>query len=235
MKTSYTATAQIFLASERGHTETDGFRSYHTFPFGHYQPAGKEPPGSLYRLSDETLGGSQTISVTTEEDTLILLLPMVGGIISRDKEGNDSFVEAGQVQLYYQRAGEQIQISNPYSDELVNYLQLGFRCKGIRARHSVSFSFNINEGRNQLTELFTIMQGEQLIGKASIGKFDGRKETEHHLLSQNNRVMAFVLQGAFEIENRLLESRDSLALWNTTAVELEALSNEAILLFLEIS
>ena len=46
--------------------------------------------------------------------------------------------------------------------------------------------------------------------------------------------MVFVIHGAFEVENRLLESRDGLAIWNTDRIELEALSNEAILLLLEI-
>lgn len=47
--------------------------------------------------------------------------------------------------------------------------------------------------------------------------------------------MAFVLQGTFEVENRLLEAKDGLALWNTANIELEALSNEAILLLLEVN
>ncbi len=43
----------------------------------------------------------------------------------------------------------------------------------------------------------------------------------------------FVIQGAFEVANRLLEARDGLGLWSVKEVELEALSNEAIVLVLQ--
>jgi len=43
------------------------------------------------------------------------------------------------------------------------------------------------------------------------------------------------LEGAFEVEGRLLHARDGLALWETEKVELEALSNDAIILVMEIS
>lgn len=37
------------------------------------------------------------------------------------------------------------------------------------------------------------------------------------------------------MQNRLLEARDGLGLWNVDEIEFEALSNEAVLLILEIT
>jgi quercetin 2,3-dioxygenase len=42
----------------------------------------------------------------------------------------------------------------------------------------------------------------------------------------------FVLQGAFEAEGRLLHERGGLALWDAGEIEIEALSNNAILLLI---
>ena len=42
-----------------------------------------------------------------------------------------------------------------------------------------------------------------------------------------------MIQGAFEVQHRLLKSRDALALWNVVEVEIEALSNEAIIVLIE--
>jgi hypothetical protein len=51
-------------------------------------------------------------------------------------------------------------------------------------------------------------------------------------------VFGFVIEGAFEFQNRLLETRDSIALWNedneTLQIEFEALSNDAIILIAEV-
>jgi len=46
-------------------------------------------------------------------------------------------------------------------------------------------------------------------------------------------VYVFVIEGAFEVQNRLLHARDGLSLSSATEVEFEALSNDAMLLILE--
>jgi quercetin 2,3-dioxygenase len=224
----------MYLAAERGHTETETFRSYNTFSSGENEAGNKQSCGPLYRLNDETLAGGQSIPLAVEEDTLVVLLPLVGGIVTTGAEENENSVEAGQLQLHYKQAGECIEISNPYNEELVNYLQLCLCCKGIQPKHPLTLYFDIKTAPNKLVELFTVMQKDKLVAKACLGKFDGRAEATYRLLSEQNGVMVFVVQGAFEVENRLLESRDGLALWNTATVEMEALSNEGIVLLLEI-
>lgn len=67
-----------------------------------------------------------------------------------------------------------------------------------------------------------------------IGLFDGRKEGTFTLKNPRNGVFAFVLSGAFEIEDRLLEAKDGLALKVTHKIEWEALSENAILLVIEV-
>ena len=49
-----------------------------------------------------------------------------------------------------------------------------------------------------------------------------------------NGFFAFVIEGAFELEGRLLHARDGLALWNLEKIEWEALSGGAILLVLQV-
>ncbi|MBC6988212.1 hypothetical protein H9I52_00875 [Hymenobacter sp. BT491] len=52
--------------------------------------------------------------------------------------------------------------------------------------------------------------------------------------SSRSRFFAFVVTGAFEVEGRLLHKRDGLALWYVQEVELKALSNDALVLVLEL-
>ncbi len=66
-------------------------------------------------------------------------------------------------------------------------------------------------------------------------KFAGRKEAVYKISRQKNSVFAFVIQGAFEVQGRLLHARDGLGLWDdTNLIELEALSNDAIVLLVEL-
>ncbi|HLO38529.1 MAG TPA: hypothetical protein VK173_08565, partial [Lacibacter sp.] len=67
----------------------------------------------------------------------------------------------------------------------------------------------------------------------SVGKFSGRAETVYYTERSSANVFVFVLEGAFEVEGRLLHARDGLALWQATSVEMEALSNDALVMVVE--
>lgn len=226
--------ARMFLAGERYCAETETFRSHRTFNFGPYRQQGKEPFESLYVLNDETLAGGESAHFRIEEDTLVVLLPLVGGVSVGDQNNKAVFVEAGQVQLLFKQKGSSLSITNPYEGDLVNYLHLRFRYPALKEMEQTVFSFNI-ERSNQLIPLFPTINEKRFYLNAVIGKLKGREEAVYKLSSEKNVAMAFVVQGAFENENRLLEGRDGLALWNTAQVEMEALSNDAIILLLEMS
>ena len=66
----------------------------------------------------------------------------------------------------------------------------------------------------------------------SIGKFSGRGETIYKS-SSGKCCFLFVIAGAFEAEGRLLHERDGLALFDTNEIEMEALSNDAMMLLIE--
>jgi redox-sensitive bicupin YhaK (pirin superfamily) len=44
-----------------------------------------------------------------------------------------------------------------------------------------------------------------------------------------------VIEGAFEVQDRLLHAKDGLAVWDTNEIDFEALSNDAILLLWEVN
>lgn len=89
--------------------------------------------------------------------------------------------------------------------------------------------------RNELLPVF----GRDLLPMHSqscgyIGLYDGRKKGNYTLQNPKNGLFTFVANGAFEFENRLLESRDGLSISRITSVDFEALSENAILLVMEI-
>lgn len=228
--------SKIFLAEERGHHELDWFRSYHTFNFGAFHNEHKTPVGPLYLLNDDTLAGGKHFSLLVEDATIILLLPVVGAVEWKDNKGNEGFVEAGQCCRLCVPAGTTINISNPYETELVNFLQYWFKAPTAPAAlTSFLFSFDIDAQKNQLVELFPL--SKETCGTPAmhhfIGKFDGRAEIAHHLSNAGNGLFIMVIQGAFEVQYRLLHPRDGLALWDLQEAELEALSNDAIIFVTE--
>ena len=226
---------KIFLSSERGHTETEWFRSYNTFNFGNFQNKNKQAFGPLYVLNDDTLAGGKSIQLSVEEDSDILLLPTVGAIHYKDSIGNENFLHAGQVKIFSAAKGTTINIANPYQEDLINFLQLWFKAVVPSSSIPGVTAFDIEVNKNNLIDLFPIHQTHfnQNFKRACVGKFSGRSEITYKPASRDNGIFVFVLQGAFEVQYRLMETRDGLALWSVDEIELEALSNEAIILLTE--
>ena len=78
---------------------------------------------------------------------------------------------------------------------------------------------------NQLLNIFD---------SAYIGKYDYRSESGYLLKNIESKVCIYVLQGSFEVEDRLLHARDGLTLWNLDELEFEALENDSILFIMEV-
>lgn len=222
---------KIFLAEERGHNEMEWFRSFNTFNFGHYQHDHKSPFGPLYVLNDDTLAGGKSISMTVEADSEILLFPIVGAITYNDNNGNSTLIEAGECQVYDAPKGTTIKIGNLYDNELVNFLQIWFYKNGVEPDSVPQVvPFDIVNFRNQLVPIAV----DNNSYKFGIGKYTGREESTYKLSDQNNGLFVYVIEGAFEVQYRLLHARDGLALWEAKEVEWEALSNDAIIFVMEI-
>jgi redox-sensitive bicupin YhaK (pirin superfamily) len=222
---------KIFLADERGHNEMDWFRSFNTFNFGQYQLEHKTPFGPLYVLNDDTLAGGKHISMTMEADSLLLLIPVVGAVTYKDNLNNSTHIEAGECQIYTIPAGTTFQIGNPYGDELVNFLQIWFYNTPASADNGPQvIPFDIVNYRNQLVPI----PAHNTPYKLSIGKYAGREESIYKISDAGNGLFVFVIEGAFEVQYRLLHPRDGLALWEAEEIEFEALSNDAIILVMEV-
>lgn len=219
--------AKIFLAEERGVTETEWFRSYNTFNFGNYQNEYKTPVEKLYVCNDDTLAGGKQFSFIVEEDSLLIILPVVGAVNFTKEESAAIPVNSGEVFCIFLKAGEQFEINNPYRDELVNFLQLWFKAEDGNNMLTHLQSFNIDASKN-------IPVAVNLPLPVTITKFDGRQETIYTPLNKNSCVFAFVIQGAFEMEGILLHPRDGVAFWNYEQIETEALSNDAIIFLVEL-
>jgi quercetin 2,3-dioxygenase len=223
---------KMFLADERGQNETKGFRSFNTFNFGKYNNEHKHAFGDIYVVNDDTLDGGRSLRMMIEEESYIILLPVVGAIAYKDTAGNENIIAAGQVQILACNKGVAMEIRNPFKEELVNFLQIWIKAdKQPAGKTSLLSSFDVNEFLNCLVKIPP--HGPVLPFTISIGKFKGRGETTYQMKNKNSGVFIFVIEGAFEVDGRLLHARDGLGLWQLSEAEFEALSNDAIVLVVE--
>jgi redox-sensitive bicupin YhaK (pirin superfamily) len=227
---------KMFLADERGLHETEWLRSWSTFNFGRYFSEHKHPFGDIYVVNDDILDGSRSLRMIIEEHSYVILLPVAGAIAYKDSSGNKNLIAAGQAQVLELAKDATIDITNPFKEGLVNFLQIWIRAEKINETTTSNLlTYDINEYLDSFIEISPQNPGvSPLPFTVSIGKFSGRGETIYKLSNKNSGLFAFVIEGAFEVEGRLLHARDGLTLWETEEAEMEALSNDAIVLLIEL-
>ncbi|GAB2840183.1 pirin family protein [Ferruginibacter profundus] len=231
---AHDAKAIIHLSDNRGHFESEWMRSLVTFNFGNYKNENRQPFGTLQVFNEDTLAAGKSINMLVEENTEVLIIPLTGTILFKEQSGNETCINPGQVQLFAAANQSRYEIINPYEKEaLVNFLQIWlYKKETVFIPKMQLCHFDLS----QTNQLHTIITAADLNLQAFsyIGKYDGRKKGAYSLQNKNSGIYCFVIEGAFEIEDRLLHAKDGLAIWNTAEIDFEALSNGAILLLFEV-
>jgi redox-sensitive bicupin YhaK (pirin superfamily) len=224
--------AQIYLADQRGYTQTPFLRSFYTFNFGTYQQDSRHPFGALQLFNDDSLIAGASLSLTVEQPTDVFLLPLVGGLEYNSDQAS-GFLEPGQAGVLSLQSGLSYAVSNPYPAETISLLQVWLtQPAGSPAIGFTETAFDLSQ-KNVLHACTPESAGSQR--RVFIGRYDGRAD-DTLTIAPGQGVFVFVVQGVFEVQNRLLHERDGLSLTaiQHDTVEFEALSNDAILLLIVI-
>lgn len=199
-----TSFARMFLSASRRVEENHLYRTFETIR--HNDPSDPHATGLLRNFRDETLAAGHSLSFVASEDMHLFLFPMVGSLMLQVEGLNDELIEVGETRLVFISRGNSFSIFNCH-ETLINYVQC---CVAMP----------------ETPEAAPHLHFEML-------RFDGREEINYTLHDQMNRVFVWVVQGAFEVKNRLLEQRDGMIVRGLGNIDAEALSNEAILLLVE--
>lgn len=212
--------ARIFLSERRGHSENQYHRAFHSV----YT---KDPVGKILRVEEHTLTSGASLVFTPLPNESILVLPIVGSVASLSDHHRLQWVEAGEWWALAAGEKQELEFRNPHP-ELINFLLIG---------RSGQMTEYINEPRMGKLSLEDNRQGIRTIpvytGSFSmihIGKMGGRMDVQFEPAANEMGMYFQVIQGAFELEGRLLQPGDGLAMDGWRMYDIEALSEDAILL-----
>lgn len=223
------AQARIYLATRRGCSRDNGYLAFHSLNFATYQAGDRESFFALHALNDEVLKAGATIRHPAPSNSLVLILPVVGGLKFRIDDREAEYMEVETCQLISVPRGSVLAITNLYEQESINFIT-AWISKEDGLQYAEQFAlFNLQGKKNQFVEIFRSSEAA-----GYLGKFSGRTDQIFPLKASANGAFVVVLDGAVEVEKRLLESRDALALWNTQTIGFEPLSQDAIVLIFQV-
>lgn len=219
---------KIFLSNQRSIIESDRIKRYSTFNFEGVQNPAKEAIGNLYAIHDDTLNPNSDFNFYTRQQGYIFIVPISGNISYIDEQKNETLVEVGKSLLVYLDKNAYIQLKNRYREETINYLMIALKSDEIPQRSLAVLNIDLSQA-NHLQSVTSA----SLTFKISIGRYKGRGVGKY-TISSSSTLYCFVLAGTFEIDGRMLNNRDGIALSATEKIEIEALSDNAMLLTIEL-
>ncbi len=218
---------RIHLSDLRNCIQTESKRALFTLPG---ETEVKEQSFQRLQVFCET---SQKPGTTTHHRCsatgILFILPIVGKVSIHDLN-NVIIADAGQLTTIDVAENQQVEFTNVYQSEWISYLLWEIKTD-IKAGAAITdFDIESHTGRlinvpDKVTTAIPLT--------VQLGMFNGRQD--YSLTSVNSEhKFIFVIDGAFEVQNRLLHARDALSIPNCSTLEFEALSNKAIILILSL-
>lgn len=225
---------QLFKAQTRGRAENETHRLHATFNFNEFNPDSRNPFGLLTALNDEMLTARESISRKLPAGTLVMILPLIGATECNCDDIESQIVVPGEAFIYYKYDEGNIKVKNPYDENNINFLYVAFSnamlTETLFPQGFYITKTNLAE-KNAFQKLFDVTQNGF---SSQIALFKEQSQNIYQIGNKSNGVFLFVVSGTFEVKGMLLDERDGLALWDTEEIDVKALSENAILLLIEV-
>ncbi|MFY1045032.1 hypothetical protein [Chryseobacterium sp. GP-SGM7] len=185
---------------------------------------GENNTGNLQSVTEIVLDENGSFEFQSKENSTVIILTLYGEIqLNRFRK----VISSEEVFTLKSKESSTVKIKNYLNDEKTDILII--EMKSSQPENAFFIEELTIEKQNTL---FPISKKLELPN--FIGLYEGRKEEIHPIYHPEKAIFGMVINGAFEFQNRLLETRDSIVLKDIQTLEFEALSENALIIFFEI-
>lgn len=179
---------------------------------------------NLQSVTEVVLDETGSFEFESQENSTIIILTLYGKIqLNRFRK----IISSEEVFTLKSKESSRVKIKNYLNNEKTDILII--ELKSLQPENAFFIEELTIKKPNTLIPI-----SKKLEFPSFIGLYEGRKEEIYSLYNSNKRIFGMIINGAFEFQNRLLETRDSILLRGIQTLEFEALSENALIIFFEI-
>ena len=182
-------------------------------------PEGYLTKSSFVEISDIFLSPFENFTFEKNVSQTALLLPFIGDI-KLETSNFDAKLDENKGLMLGNLRDTTFTVSNNYETDIVNFIYVDF----LEKQSTVPFDsilLNIASNRN----IWHTIGSDAFIGEWKAREKGSFKSNANHT------YFIYCVTGVFELEDRLLEAKDSLEIHNVEAFSFEALAPNSIILF----
>jgi len=223
----------IYRAENRGFTNLNWLKSYHTFNFANYYEEDRSGFGNLMVLNVDSVQPGAGYGTHQHDNVEIISIPLLGKIAHKDDFGNESTICRGEVQVISAGRGMTHSEFNPSPTDLLHFLEIWILPNRVDGdpRHQVK-RFTSRKDKwapvihpQQKDETLSIYQDACLC----LGKFDRNVMTEYQQDHPYHGTFLMVLGGKIEVMEEQLHPYDAIGLEETPSIQINCLEESQIL------
>ncbi len=227
----------LHKANTRGHANHGWLNAHHSFSFANYYNPERMHFGVLRVLNDDIVAAGMGFGTHPHDNMEIVTIPLQGDLEHKDSMGNNEIIRAGDVQAMSAGTGIRHSEFNPNADREVRLLQIWLfpRERSVTPRYD-QISYDQAKMQNNFLQIVSPNPEDDGVwihqdAWFHLGNFDAGIETSYTVQRPNkNGVYAFIIGGDVVVNGQQLSSRDALGVWDTTVLDIKAVSNAQILL-----
>lgn len=222
-------------AEERGYFDHGWLKTHHSFSFAGYYNPKKMNFGTLRVLNDDSVEGGMGFGKHPHNNMEIVSIPLEGDLRHGDNMGHEGIIKNGDVQVMSAGTGVVHSELNANADRPVKFLQIWIfpRELNLEPRYD---QISITEGKkkNDFQQIVSPNADDAGVwihqdAWFNLGDFDKNVKKSYQLHKSGNGVYIFVLKGSLKIGDQLLNKRDSLGVWDTDELSIEAIEDSEFL------
>ncbi len=226
---------EIYRSDSRGFADHGWLKTKHLFSFANYHDPHRMHFGKIRVLNDDIVAPGAGFGMHSHSNMEIVSIPLQGNLIHKDDQGNTSKISTGEIQIMSAGTGIWHSEYNASDDEEVHFLQIWIfpEKEDIPPRYD-QIGYDLNKQENSFLPLVSPIKNKSSLwinqnAYLSLGKFNADRRFEYHLKNSENGVLFFLIKGAIIIDKEHIQERDSIAVHETTEIQLATKSDSTVL------
>ncbi len=230
----------LHKAATRGHADHGWLNSHHTFSFANYYDPQRMHFGVLRVLNDDSVAPGMGFGTHPHDNMEIISIPLEGDLEHKDSMGNTAVIRNGDVQVMSAGTGIRHSEYNRNKDAQVKFLQIWVfpDKRGVTPRYD-QITLDAGKRHNQLQQILSPKAEDEGVwihqnAWFHLGTFDKGFRTSYSLKDPRNGVYVFVIKGDVTVNGFALNQRDGLGVEQSTTLDIQADSDGAEVLLMEV-
>ncbi len=226
-------------AGSRGYAKHGWLTTHHSFSFASYYDPERMGFGALRVLNDDHIAAGSGFGRHPHDNMEIITIPLSGSLKHEDSMGNSAVVTTGEVQVMSAGTGVEHAEYNASETKELTLFQIWIETakRNVAPRYDQR-PYQELDLQNRFLPVVGPMGTEGVLGiyqdaTVSIGRFDLGSEVMHRCQSARHGVYCMVIEGEGVIAGTALETRDALAIWDTSEIHVKC-RTAMFLLFIEV-